>query len=498
MTEVFNAADDFSATSNPTKSWRYGYSTNLVGTFNLYTDKYTYQSVLDVWCRPGRGEPLVAYNGTNSTVYTGAIIQPGEIVFHPGPNGEKSIVRWTTPNSGSYDISATFSGADYFGATSTDVHVLDNGTSIFDGNVNGNSSISYHKTWNLAAGDTIDFTVGYGTNGNYYNDSTALDAVIKLLSPLTISSNNIKVLEGKDQKALILADFTNTDNKTITVTYTTKPDTATAGQDFTTTTGVLTIPVGQTKKTIEVPIINDDTNESDETFLINFSYNDKVDQIAPVVTITDTLESDKTATLPDGVENLKLTGNSNINGNGNKGNNVIEGNAGKNSLDGKLGNDSLFGQEGNDTLAGGSGQDIIFGGAGNDIYVEAFGDSLVRGRDRIGDFAIGSDKVDLLTNSGTSHPMPVSLSRAADTTASSLFILAKQVFVDSNGAESGNQPLGKNSAAIAVVTSGVTGTYLIVNDFGTGFNSSRDLVISITGYSGTLPVGSVAPSTLFV
>jgi len=130
--------------------------------------------------------------------------------------------------------------------------------------------------------------------------------------------------------------------------------------------------------------------------------------------------------------------------------------------------------------------------------VEAFGDSLVRGRDRIGDFEIGSDKVDLLTNSGKSHPMPVSLSRAADTTANDLFVLASKVFADSNGAESGNQPLGKNSAAIAVVTSGVTGTYLIVNDFGTGFNSSRDLVISITGYSGTLPVGSVAPSTLFV
>jgi len=65
--------------------------------------------------------------------------------------------------------------------------------------------------------------------------------------------------------------------------------------------------------------------------------------------------------------------------------------------------------------------------------VFAFGDSLVTGRDpegtalraaRIGDFAIGSDKIDLLTNAGTSHPMPVSLSRAADTTASDLIVLA--------------------------------------------------------------------------
>jgi len=193
---------------------------------------------------------------------------------------------------------------------------------------------------------------------------------------------------------------------------------------------------------------------------------------------------------------------------GGAGNDSLYGGAGNEELYGGAGNDDLFGgYDGKDTLYGGAGndyldggvdQDIIVGGAGNDLFAFRFGDSLVTGRDRIGDFAIGSDKVDLLTNSGKSHPMPVSLSRAADTTASSLFVLAKKVFADSDGTKSGNQPLGVNSAAIVSVTSGVTGTYLIVNDFGEGFNSSRDLVINITGYSGTLPVGSVAPSTLFV
>jgi len=206
----------------------------------------------------------------------------------------------------------------------------------------------------------------------------------------------------------------------------------------------------------------------------------------------DTLEGgDGSHTLEGGDGNDKLYG-------GVVGHATLYGGDGNDKLYGGFFNNSLYGGLGNDTLEGGDNQDIIFGGAGNDIYVERFGESLVSGRDRIGDFAIGSDKVDLLTNSGKSHPIPVSLSRAADTTASDLFVLAKKVFVDSNGSLSGNQPLGKNSAAIAVVTSGMTGTYLIVNDFGEGFNSSRDLVISITGYTGTLPVGSVAPSTLFV
>lgn len=168
-------------------------------------------------------------------------------------------------------------------------------------------------------------------------------------------------------------------------------------------------------------------------------------------------------------------------------------------FNGDSGKDTVMGSPGNDTINGGADQDVLLSRGGKDVFVFAFGESLVRGQDRLGDFAIGTDKIDLLTNSGNSQPIPKSLSRAADTTASDLFVLAKKVFADSNGALSGNQPLGVHSAAIAVVTSGLVGTYLIINDWGQGFNSQRDLIINITGYSGTLPaLGTTTPSTLFV
>jgi len=195
----------------------------------------------------------------------------------------------------------------------------------------------------------------------------------------------------------------------------------------------------------------------------------------------DTVESSVTFSIaiPATLENITLTGTSAINATGNTLDNLLTGNSG---------NNQLSGGDGNDTLNGGAGVDTITGGAGNDVYLLQFGQSTVSTPDRVTDFAIGADKIDLLTNSGATLGTPVSLTRAADSTALSLDALATQVFADSDSAATGNQPLLLNSAALAVVTSGaVAGSYLIVNNGVAGFQATDDLVVNITGYTESLP-----------
>ena len=95
----------------------------------------------------------------------------------------------------------------------------------------------------------------------------------------------------------------------------------------------------------------------DDTYIINASNaNDRIIEKADAG--TDTVQSSISYTLTQSnVENLTLTGESDINGTGNALDNYILGNSGNNILNGGAGNDTLDGGEGSDTLIGGLGDD---------------------------------------------------------------------------------------------------------------------------------------------
>ncbi|MCA2712055.1 MAG: hypothetical protein IM473_20920 [Microcystis sp. M015S2] len=171
--------------------------------------------------------------------------------------------------------------------------------------------------------------------------------------------------------------------------------------------------------------------------------------------------------------------------------NILSGNAGNDTINGGLGNDILNGGFGNDTLNGGSGIDTLTGNGDGDIFVFQVGQSTISNPDRITDFAFGTDRIGLSF-------LPSSFTRATDSTATTTTALATQVFTDANGS-SGLQPLLANSAALVQVISGpITGTYLLINDNIPSLSLTNDLLVNITGSSGTLPgFGNITPVSSF-
>jgi Ca2+-binding RTX toxin-like protein len=139
---------------------------------------------------------------------------------------------------------------------------------------------------------------------------------------------------------------------------------------------------------------------------------------------------------------------------------------------------------------------VLTGGSGADTFLFRFQQSLLANPDRITDFAIGVDKIDLLSASGAALPAPTSFTRASNGTATTLAAVVSAVYTDANGGATGKQPLALNSAALVVATaSAIAGTYLVINNAVAGFQPGNDLVVNITGHTGSLPAAGVVPAS---
>ena len=120
-----------------------------------------------------------------------------------------------------------------------------------------------------------------------------------LIGVHSLSINDVAVTEGTGgpNNATFTVTLSGTPSSLtpISVDYTTVNDTATAGSDYTATAGTLTFAVGETTKSIVVPIITDSLAEPNETFTVTLSN-------SPDATIADgsgqgTINNDDQATL---------------------------------------------------------------------------------------------------------------------------------------------------------------------------------------------------------
>ena len=185
LLSAYNAAADFSATTNPDGVWSYGWSASLGSTFNLdnyHGNDVDATHVEDDWHPSDNAYPLVFYNPLSVSHNEGSnILQPGQLALHPSDTDGYAVVRFTAPSDGSASVQATFSSVSIPGATS-DAYVLLDGVPLFGGPVSANLSQTFTETIAVKQGDTIDFAVGERQNVYAY-DGTGLSAQITLNSP---------------------------------------------------------------------------------------------------------------------------------------------------------------------------------------------------------------------------------------------------------------------------------------------------------------------------
>jgi hypothetical protein len=181
VAQTHDLAADFSANQNPNGVWSYGWSKTRGSTFQLAAikDQDTSYGNIKAWRIAPESEPAVAFAATDINHPT-VRVPAGAVWFHPGPQCQNAVIRWTSPASDYYMIQGWFIGRDFVYPTTTDVAILQGKIEMFSGNINNYEvPLKFAFSTFINAGETMDFTVGCGSNETYTGDSTGIQITIQ-------------------------------------------------------------------------------------------------------------------------------------------------------------------------------------------------------------------------------------------------------------------------------------------------------------------------------
>ena len=105
------------------------------------------------------------------------------------------------------------------------------------------------------------------------SDGRGLESAVSatVAGPVGISVADARVDEAAGAVLAFAVTLSRTASGTVTVDYATSNSTATAGADYTATSGTLTFEAGGTEKTIEVAVLDDSHDEGEETLTLRLS-----------------------------------------------------------------------------------------------------------------------------------------------------------------------------------------------------------------------------------
>ncbi|MFM7425285.1 MAG: choice-of-anchor Q domain-containing protein, partial [Elainella sp.] len=184
----------------------------------------------------------------------------------------------------------------------------------------------------------------------------------------------------------------------------------------------------------------------------------------------------------------------------------ITGTGAGDNLVGTSGNDVILASFGDDLITGGLGADRMSGEEGADRFLYrgasqqgAFAQSRLNAPDQITDFdASTGDRIQLdYDNNLATANLPRGLFNAGSVRGVNLLNAVKSAYADKTPQNRGRQTLRANEAVLLEWKGGV---YLAVNDNQAGYNTSRDLLMNLTGMAAVNQRrdGAITVTDLFI
>lgn len=354
--KIFNASGVLVGSSNPLDRLDASFSLALAaGDYYLSVEGVGFGNPL---ANPPSG--FTDYASLGQYLISGTLIEPP-----PGLIVTPTTGLTTTESAGTASFSVVLATAP-----TADVSIAIASSNSNEGTPNPSTLTFTNANWNIAQTVTvmgvdddvvIDGSKAYEMSLTSSSSDSAYQGLSSSVS-LTNLDNDLPILsisapqtvvEGQSTSVTYTVSMSAASPLAASVAYATANGTATAGSDYTASSGSLSFAAGETSKTITINLLNDSLNESDETFSLSLSAPTNATLGSPssvITTLTDTLVATSSTVLPTGIENLRLDGTAAINGTGNTGANVITGNNGANVLKGGGGIDTLTGLGDRDTF----------------------------------------------------------------------------------------------------------------------------------------------------
>ncbi|MBW3077612.1 Calx-beta domain-containing protein, partial [Prochlorococcus marinus] len=212
-------------------------------------------------------------NAANATFTVSLTGGPNDIGI--SPTAPRDItVDYATSNG-----TAT-AGADYTATSGTLI--------IAAGTTSGTFNVPVLADTNFEGNETATLTLSNPSNASI-GDSTATLTITDDDPPPSMSIADVTTSNENAANATFTVTLSGTSTVDATVAYATSNGTATAGSDYTATSGTLTISAGATSGTFNVPVLADTLDEINETATITLSNasNATISDSTATLTITD-------------------------------------------------------------------------------------------------------------------------------------------------------------------------------------------------------------------
>lgn len=286
----------------------------------LANDLYaTYDTGVNFWTRPGGTNFNVSpprrytWEYKNSASFSWALTgtdapgQPGTLRFSVAgysvnENGGTATITVTRTGGSSGSVSVNYATSNGTATAGSDYTATSGTLSFADGEMTRTFTIAITNDALLEGNETINLTLSNPTGGaNLGSPATAVltiqddDAAQPGVIQFSTTAYTVNEAQGT---ITITVTRTGGSNVPVSVNYATSNGTATAGSDYTSTSGTLTFGVGETTKTFTIPIINDTAIESPETVTLTLSNPTNGATLGNPSTATLTINSDDTTGQP--------------------------------------------------------------------------------------------------------------------------------------------------------------------------------------------------------